>query len=205
MKRLLWCGFGLLAGGIGGFVLGHRFGYQKALDDANELVDDVCEDMKRTIIKEQEEKEKVLKEAINSVYGAKEITEEKKPQINYQAIYEDVKNEEEEGGEMTEEEEWMEAHQKEMEDEPYIITFEEAEELPPYYKRETLFYWVDDWTLTTEDSEEPVDDAELLIGNTLDSGFKDNDEQIMFVRNPKLAICYEVEKINAAWRDTMED
>lgn len=208
MKGIVWGGLGLVVGGVVGFVLGLGYGRKDALKRVDEMLDDVGEEFKRDYSKEVKEK---------AVYSEKEETSENEERkkaekrnqtgrVNYQAKYEEAK--ESDGEEVSEEEEWIEEHKKEMNDKIRIISFEDADELPEYYKREELFYWTDDEIVSIGDSSdggEVVTDPELLIGDALDRyGFKDNDEQIIFVRNPKLATLYEVNKVRAAWADSID-
>lgn len=101
----------------------------------------------------------------------------------------------------TPEEEANEDHQQCRNQKPRIISFEKIGEVPGYYEKESLYYYVYDQTLTT-DEDELIEEEELLLGDCLDKyGFRDNDEEIIFVQNFATSKIYEVQKIQSAYGD----
>lgn len=107
--------------------------------------------------------------------------------------------EEAQNEQMTDEEKYYEEHQKNKNKKPKIISVEDAAELPAYIEEQTLYYYTEDEVLI-DDNEEIIDDPSLLIGDALDKyGFAQNDERIIFVLNYAQDVCYEVQKVNAAW------
>lgn len=201
MKGTLLTGIGLILGGIAGYFIGHKMGYQKALDDADELLDDVSDEFKRRTDETEEELKRVKEKE------EKPVKEKKTSVVPQKTDYQTYFDKEKKENEMTEEEEWMEEHQKEKDRPPRIISFEDADDLPEYFKREVLFYYQEDGIMTDEqDNVIPSEDLELLLGDALDKyGFAENEEQIMFVKNYTLSTCYEVEKIDGAWSNGIEE
>ena len=82
---------------------------------------------------------------------------------------------------------------------PKLITFEAFDnEYRGVYEKETLYYYVYDDVLATEDEEE-VTDVASLVGDALDKfGFRDNNEEVIYVRNFVLMTDYEIIK---AWAE----
>lgn len=104
-------------------------------------------------------------------------------------------------GAISDEEKYHEEHQKNKNRPPKIISAEDASELPGYIEERTLYYYTEDEVLV-DDSEEMIDDPEILIGDALDKfGFAQNDERIIFVLNYAQDVCYEIQKVNGAFSE----
>lgn len=108
----------------------------------------------------------------------------------------------EEFSEETPEESAFNDHQRNMNKPPKIISAEAYGDLPAHIEKEVLYYYKLDETLT-DDNEDPVDEPERLIGDALHKyGFAENDEQIIFVMNYAMDVCYEIQKFDGSWIDT---
>lgn len=110
-------------------------------------------------------------------------------------------DEDEEYSELTSEEEtYISAndlntqHEVSRGDKPKLIKYEDYGE-DHTLETATLLYYVDNDILTTEDEEE-IPDPRMLVGNCLDKfGFRDSDENSIFVRNSRLGFDYEIVKV----------
>lgn len=90
-----------------------------------------------------------------------------------------------------------------------------AEDRPPYeiepsdyeltcanYEKQSLIWYHFDQVLSDEDENE-VSDYHRLIGNILEeTGFTDNDDDCLYVRNDKIMVDFEITKIYEAFRPT---
>jgi len=77
---------------------------------------------------------------------------------------------------------------------PYIIELSDFELTCSHYAKVTLHYYVSDDLIVTDDDE--IVSIQDMLGDCIDeSGFKDNDEDIMYVRNDRLCVDYEIEKL----------
>lgn len=102
----------------------------------------------------------------------------------------------------TPEEEAFEDHQKNKNRLPKIISAEAYGELPAHIDKEVLYFFAQDEMLT-DDNEEPVEEPERLVGDSLTKyGFNESDEMIIFVMNYNLDTCYEIQKLDSSWMDT---
>lgn len=94
------------------------------------------------------------------------------------------------------------AHQrnKYISPEPFIISIDDFEDPNSTFDKITINYYEDDETLVDE-SEEPVVDVTAMIGpDALNSfGFKSRDPEIVYVRNEKLEIDYEVIRLSKSY------
>jgi hypothetical protein len=88
---------------------------------------------------------------------------------------------------------------------PYAITFEEFCEKFYNHDKNTITYYSKDDVLVDED-ETPVEDPAWTIGSdTLDKfGVGSDDPDVVYVRNEKLAIDYEVIRIDGYYSPTEE-
>lgn len=77
---------------------------------------------------------------------------------------------------------------------PYLIDPGRFEMECAHYSKITLHYYISDGIITT-DEDEVIDENELL-GNCIEtSGFADDDEDLLFVRNDITMADYEIEKM----------
>lgn len=78
------------------------------------------------------------------------------------------------------------------EDEPYVITFEDWSESEPGQDQEALIWYEEDEVLTTEHGE-VIDSVEETIGDgVFFFGKGSRDQNVVYIRNPKLETDYEV-------------
>lgn len=78
---------------------------------------------------------------------------------------------------------------------PRIVSYEKTEELADAYDDETLFYYIGNEVLATENGE-VIDDPGLYVGDCLRKyGFDRNDEGSIFVQNFSHRIVYEIQKV----------
>jgi hypothetical protein len=88
---------------------------------------------------------------------------------------------------------------------PYVISLEQFNEEMDYHDKLTLTYYQADDTLVDED-EEIISDVEKLIGSYALSNFgvDSEDPEVVYVRNEKLAVDYEVVRIpNGSYSETV--
>lgn len=86
-------------------------------------------------------------------------------------------------------------HKENIHREPRIISKEDAQNLPGFIDTTDLFYYAEVDVLCDEEEEE-IDQPYLLIGNALDKyGFRESDEQFLYVMNYQLDTCYHIQKI----------
>lgn len=70
-----------------------------------------------------------------------------------------------------------------------------------HHDKVTLYFYKEDQVLATE-SDEAIQDPSIYIGDALDKfGFRESDEEVIYVRNFGLEIDYEVEKLESAYAD----
>lgn len=115
----------------------------------------------------------------------------------------DAENEEPDGIELTDEEEEAKAiyddHQENKDRDPKIISVDDIGDVPGYYEEAVLYYYQYDDTVTDADNVE-IDEPGYLLGDCLSKyGFKDNEEERIFVQNFSLAKIYEVRKFRQAY------
>ena len=84
-------------------------------------------------------------------------------------------------------------------EEPFEITLDEFEEFDPYFEKVMLSYYEDG--VLTDDRDEIVDDIDRAIGNENFSKFLDNDMDSIYIRNPKLSIDYEIDRVLASYKE----
>lgn len=84
---------------------------------------------------------------------------------------------------------------------PKLIKIEDFTSGCEYHDKVTLYYYIEDDILATEE-EEMIDDRERLVGDCLTKyGFVDNDEKTIYVRNTALSTDYEIVKVWSAFSD----
>ena len=86
---------------------------------------------------------------------------------------------------------------------PKIIKAVDFENQYTWFDKCTLLYYTEDGVLANADDGEPVDDVERFVGDALDKfGFRNNDEEVIFVRNFSRGSDYEIAKVFGAWADS---
>lgn len=107
-----------------------------------------------------------------------------------------------ENSDYTPEEQAFDEHQKNKNKPPKIISAEAYSNLPAHIDQEVLYFYAYDEMLC-DDNEEPIDEPERLVGDSLTKyGFVDNEERLIFVMNYSLDTCYEIQKVDSSWTDT---
>lgn len=87
-------------------------------------------------------------------------------------------------------------HKKALEEDrrPYIIDPSDYELTCSNYEKLTLLYYISD-DIVLDESEEEVNRFDLIGNVIMESGFDENEDEIIFVRNDKLMCDYEVVKV----------
>jgi hypothetical protein len=87
---------------------------------------------------------------------------------------------------------------------PHVITLEEFAEEMDNYDKLTIYYYEDDDTLADED-EQIIEDIANIIGDEALSRFGDgsDDPEVVYVRNDKLEIDYEVIRLSKSYAETV--
>ena len=84
-------------------------------------------------------------------------------------------------------------------DPPKIIRADEYDDYA-WHDKQTLYYYVEDGVLVDESTNEPIDDVEMLIGDSLDKyGFATNEEENIYVRNFRIGVDYDIRKVFNAY------
>ena len=83
---------------------------------------------------------------------------------------------------------------------PYVIDASDYELTCSHYSKIDLHYYISDGVVTTDEDE--IVDIRSLLGNCIESsGFSDNGEDLLFVRNDITMADYEIEKLYMAFTD----
>ena len=91
-------------------------------------------------------------------------------------------------------------HKEELKQKPKIIRVEQFGERREY-ETQTLEYYVEDNVLCDEEGD-AIEDVERCVGDALEKyGFKDNDEQSLYVRNPSYGVDYVIVKVFGSYQD----
>lgn len=224
MNKWLYFVGGLALGAVGG-ILGYRFYLLKTYEDPGEEEDlsgyerfDDEEEVTVNPPMTDEEKEEI-KERLEKNY--EETT-------NYAAMYQGdaanhehpVDSDEDEGEEPYDPEDLEELNEEDYAEEtaddialeetedhaktkgkkPKIISAEAVEDLPPRFENEILFYYTDDDVVVNDEENEEISNPSDILGDCLDKyGFRENDEERIFVVNYATDTCYEIEKIYGSW------
>lgn len=86
---------------------------------------------------------------------------------------------------------------------PYVITSEQFGEEMDHHDKLTIEYYALDNTLV-DDGEEIISDVEATIGDAILSfGDGSDDADVVYVRNEKMAIDYEVIRLNKSYSETV--
>lgn len=82
---------------------------------------------------------------------------------------------------------------------PRLVSVDSLEELPEYVEMEAMFYYTYDDTVTDENDQE-IEDPGRYLGDCLTKyGFNENEETVIYVRNFELDKVYEVTKVDASY------
>lgn len=89
-------------------------------------------------------------------------------------------------------------------DGPRVISFDEFAEEKDYYDKLSISYYELDDTLADE-QEEIISDTDAIVGDEalLCFGEDSNDPDIVYVRNDRLSIDYEVVRLHKSYRETV--
>lgn len=91
---------------------------------------------------------------------------------------------------------------KDLGSDPVIISAEEAGDVPNNYESEVLFYYVSNDVLIDE-YDDQIDDPGKLIGDLIESsGFKKNIDRHLYVKNSRLCVVYDIQKVFTKWEGT---
>jgi hypothetical protein len=87
---------------------------------------------------------------------------------------------------------------------PYVITTEEFAEDMNHFDKLTIYYYEDDQTLADE-NEEMIEDVASVVGDEAlnEFGRGSDDPEIVYVRNEKMEIDYEVIRLSKSYKDTV--
>ena len=190
IRLLLSFAAGLVAGGAGMYL------YMKNKYD--DYADQECEEVRQYyrkkygLVKEDKaDKDELYDGIVDAIkeYAGKENIE------NFESIMAESEHPEDD---LISDEELKERRVADINDfnnsEPVTITIDDYESYP-YYDKEELTYYTED-NIVVNDSDEIVDDVYSLIGDCLTrSGFIDNDEKILHVRNGKVSTDFEITKV----------
>lgn len=91
-------------------------------------------------------------------------------------------------------------HKENFNKPPKIISAEEFTNLPAYVETGALYFYHYDDVLVDDDDEE-VDEG-MLVGDCLDKfGFRDSDEEMIFVMNYQIDKAFEIHRVMGAWHN----
>lgn len=86
---------------------------------------------------------------------------------------------------------------------PYVVDVVEYNESNFHFDKSTIYYYNIDDTLVDE-NEEPINDVDAIIGDGLTRfGDGSEDPDIVYVRNEKLEIDYEVIRVEKSYQETV--
>ena len=90
-------------------------------------------------------------------------------------------------------------HRENFNKPPKIISAEEFSNLPPYIETGALYFYHYDNVLV-DDEDDEIDDPGVLIGECLDKyGFRDSDEEMIFVMNYQIDKAFEIHRVMGSW------
>lgn len=85
-------------------------------------------------------------------------------------------------------------HKEHLDDEPYIIDYDDIDGLPPMIEQKNLKLYFYDDTLVDEDTDEEINDPETIVGGCIDN-FIDNQEERICVLNNSIETVYVIRKV----------
>lgn len=196
-----------LAVGVAGGILGTRSHYkEKYRKEMDEILDEAeryrsgADEYSRTYHEDESDQN------VDSVEQQREYMKEEKPEpVAYHKMYKSTKEDSgtDESQEDAEVRRANEFHEKNKGRAPIIISAEAAGDLPVSYEEEPLYYFMGCGTLV-DDFDNVIEDPGRLLGDCLTKyGFidEDNEEDMIFVQNFDLDVCYTVQKVEGCFQD----
>lgn len=194
---------GVIVGLIGGIVISDIY-YKKAINDYNDEVTEAVKAVNSYSPKKEEDETPVKKER-----GKRK----ERPVVEYNKMYKKDQDDEEEEDETGPQinEEAQKYHEEHKDDPPEIITEDDVQGVPDWFDLQTILYYQYDDTLVNESDDSTIltEEEDALFGDLLmESGFNDNEEEVIHILNPRLDVLYRIEKQFAAYgsieHETME-
>lgn len=203
---------GLAVGAVGGIVAGAAYMKTKIEDSIEERVDEEVkkfvndyfaskDDDEESDIYEEEVEDTIYEENYNSLHAHSQQNYHKPDpsKIFRDPLMEHPEEPEEETDILEENPIKPEPKEDEEMKDPKLISEDKFDEDESFAK-ETLYYYNEDDVLTDEDEHE-IDNQLEIVGEALDKfGFRDNEEQVVHVRNFERKTDYEVIKVFAPFR-----
>lgn len=196
---------GVVVGLISGIIITDIY-YKKSIDEAFDSYDEALRSVKNYNVESNE-----VEDEVNVSNGVPK-KRDRHEKIAYNKFYkkqyeeddvdlsEDDINEENELEEM----EMKEYHDAHFDDPPEIMIGEEDFRIPDWYDKRTLQYyqWSDDLVDEEEDTPLTNDEVDILFKDLLiSSGFTDNNEEFIDIRNYQTDTHYHIEKVFATYSD----
>jgi hypothetical protein len=96
------------------------------------------------------------------------------------------------------------ANSHDSNEDPYVITIDQFADENDHYDKSTIYYYEDDDVLADENEEVIIDVFKVIGDDALGSfGEGSRDPEIVYVRNDKLQIDYEVIRLSKSYRQTV--
>lgn len=207
MNSILKNGLVLLVG----TAIGAYGGYVWTAKRYEQIMEEEAEEWRKTL---NERKQKVKDQLIKDAEGIDEISavteapvkKKETTKDRYKKIVGTMKysNREDEEAEEEEQYKYSKMSRKEYSDEPYVISYDEYNQDMTHYDKLTLNYYEDDDTLT-DDEDEVIPDVDLIVGGDSLTRFGEmsGDPEIVYVRNDKLQIDYEIIRLSRSYGETV--
>lgn len=94
-------------------------------------------------------------------------------------------------------------HRENFNKPPKIISAEEFNSLPGYIETGALYFYHYDEVLV-DDEDDEVDEG-MLVGDCLDKyGFRDSEEEIIFVRNYQIDKAFKIHRVMGSWHNNFD-
>ena len=223
-NKVIWFALGGLIGGVAGYFTAKNTAVKKVRENLEKEYDEKFDERIAEIeryygktdeyrrVRKEEKKSDIFVKENNTSDLHRAFTESKKAEpVNYSGLYSGKDSGETDPAENEHPEEEDDEDLEALADEeaamlnykeslksgrpPRIVSYEKTEELSEAYDEETLFYYIGNEVLTTENGE-VIDDPGLYVGDCLRKyGFDRNDETSIFVQNFNHRIVYEIQKV----------
>lgn len=172
------CAF--VGGGVVGYFLGKKITEKTWTDEINKASEEMKRGYEDAVKAYREEETKNEKEWVDdTMIDYTSVVPNAKPDLEFLAAkYEEEHPEDDEP------------------DEPYIMKPEEFDTDPaPHF---ILQYYINDDTLV-DDQDRILSEVDILVGDCLDHF--DDHKDLIFVKNPRTDICYEISKIEGSYEE----